>query len=210
MPYGCRALPLVRMPEVYGTASVEEQAEQLRSRPTSDGESWAPVPTERGSVVDVARNLRLILSPPTRVWGLLSDGHRYGEWVSGTQQVIAADPHWPEVSARLRVRVGVGPLVLDDTCVVRICEPRRRLELEAKADPFGAVRIAMNLIPWGENTLFVLDWHPLRGPGTRMHGLPVDYIVSIRNGMMLTKLARIAVREHRGSAGGALQGIRSG
>lgn len=29
-----------------------------------------------------------------------------------------------------------------------------------------------------------------------MHGLPVDYIVAIRNGMMLTKLARIAVREH--------------
>jgi hypothetical protein len=152
----------------------------------------------------------LILSSPSGVWGLLSDGRRYGEWVSGTQQVIVTDPHWPEVGARLRVRVGVGPLVVDDTCVVRVCEPQRRLELEAKADPFGAARIAMNLIPWGENTLFVLDWHPLRGPGIRMHGLPVDYIVSIRNGMMLTKLARIAVREHRGSAGGALQGTRSG
>ncbi|ALO05731.1 hypothetical protein AQF52_0129 [Streptomyces venezuelae] len=103
------------------------------------------------------------------------------------------------MGARLRVRVGVGPLTLDDTCVVRICEPGRRLELEAKADPFGAARIAMNLIPWGENTLFLLEWHPLRGPGTRMHGLPVDYVVSIRNGMMLTKLARIAVREQHGS-----------
>lgn len=29
-----------------------------------------------------------------------------------------------------------------------------------------------------------------------MHGLPVDYLVEVRNGMMLTKLARIAVREH--------------
>ncbi|MGX4689822.1 SRPBCC family protein [Streptomyces sp. JNUCC 63] len=158
----------------------------------------------------MARNRRLILSSPSRVWGLLSDGHRYGEWVSGTQQVVAADPHWPEVGARLQVRVGVGSLVLDDTCVVRICEPQRRLELEAKADPFGAARIAMNLIPWGENTLFVLDWHALRGPGIRMHELPVDYIVSIRNGMMLTKLARIAVREQRGSVGGALQSTRSG
>lgn len=54
----------------------------------------------------------------------------------------------------------------------------------------------MNLAPWGGNTLFTLDWHPLRGPGTRMHGLPVDYLVAVRNGMMLTKLARIAVREH--------------
>ncbi|MCF1596403.1 SRPBCC family protein [Streptomyces muensis] len=143
----------------------------------------------------MARNRRLILSSPARVWGLLSEGHRYGEWVSGTQQVLEADPHWPDVGARLQVRVGVGPLALDDTCVVRICEPQRRLELEAKADPFGAARIAMRLIPWGENTLVTLDWHALRGPGIRMHGLPVDYLVRIRNGMMLTKLARIAVRE---------------
>ncbi|MFF9340613.1 SRPBCC family protein [Streptomyces sp. NPDC014773] len=145
----------------------------------------------------MSRNRRLILSPPSRVWSLLADGLRYGEWVSGTQRVIAADPQWPEVGARLRVRVGIGPLALDDTCVVRICEPQRRLELEAKADPFGAARIAMHLVPWGEHTLFLLEWHPLRGPGTRMHGLPVDYLVSIRNGMMLTKLARIAVREQR-------------
>lgn len=143
----------------------------------------------------MARNRRLILSSPSKVWSLLSDGRRYGEWVSGTRQVRAADPHWPAVGTRLQVRVGVGPAILDDTCVVRICEPERRLELEAKADPFGAARIAMQLIPWGENTLFVLDWHALRGPGVRMHGLPVDYLVRIRNGMMLTKLARIAVRE---------------
>ncbi|MFF5307850.1 SRPBCC family protein [Streptomyces massasporeus] len=158
----------------------------------------------------MSQTRRLILSSPSEVWDLLSDGRRYGEWVSGTQQVTAADPHWPEVGARLQVRVGLGPLTLDDVCVVRICEPMRRLELEAKADPFGAARIAMNLIPWGEHTLFVLDWHPLRGPGIRMHGLPVDYIVSIRNGMMLTKLARIAVREHRDSAGSAPQRARSG
>ncbi|GAA2819617.1 SRPBCC family protein [Streptomyces showdoensis] len=149
----------------------------------------------------MSRNRRLILSPPSTVWGLLSAGHRYGEWVTGTQQVVSTDPHWPDVGARLQVRVGVGPLVLDDTCVVRICEPQRRLELEAKAGPFGAARIAMKLIPWAESTLFVLDWHPLRGPGTRMHGFPVDYVVSIRNGMMLTKLARIAVSEQRAGTG---------
>ncbi len=144
----------------------------------------------------MTRNQRLILSPPTQVWGLLADGYRYGQWVTGTRRVLAADPQWPDVGARLRVRLGLGPLALDDTCVVRICEPPQRLELEAKADPFGAARIAMNLIPWGDNTLFILDWHPLRGPGTRMHGLPVNYLVAVRNGIMLTKLARIAVREH--------------
>ncbi|MFG2512458.1 SRPBCC family protein [Streptomyces sp. NPDC048584] len=149
----------------------------------------------------MARNRRLILSSPSGVWNLLSDGRRYGEWVSGTQRVTAADPHWPEVGARLQVRVGVGPLALEDICVARVCEPHRRLELEARAEPFGAARIAMNLVPWGEHTLFLLEWHPLRGPGIRMHGLPVDYVVSIRNGMMLTKLARIAVREREHDTG---------
>ena len=144
----------------------------------------------------MARNRRLILSSPSEVWSLLADGSRYGEWVTGTQRVLTVDPHWPDVGARLRVRVGMGPVTLDDDVVVRICEPERRLELEARAEPFGAARIAMRLIPWGGHTLFVIDWHPLRGPGTRMHGLPVDYVVAIRNGMMLTKLARIAVREH--------------
>ncbi|MFD4481944.1 SRPBCC family protein [Streptomyces sp. NPDC058471] len=144
----------------------------------------------------MSRNRRLILASPAEVWSLLSDGHRYGEWVTGTQEVLAADLHWPAVGARLKVRVGVGPLLLDDICVVRISEPESRLQLEAKAGPFGAARIAMNLIPWGEHTLLTLDWHPLRGPGTRMHGLPVDYVVAVRNGMMLTKLARIAVSEH--------------
>lgn len=43
----------------------------------------------------MARNRRLILSSPSEVWRLLCDGHRYGEWVTGTQQVLAADPHWP-------------------------------------------------------------------------------------------------------------------
>ncbi|MEU2601749.1 SRPBCC family protein [Streptomyces hirsutus] len=126
----------------------------------------------------------------------MSGGHRYGEWVTGAQQVLAVDPPWPDVGARLKVRVGAGPLPLDDTCVVCISEPRHRLEPDAKADLFGAARIAMKSIPWGEHTLFTLDRHPLRGPGTRMHGLPVEHFVAVRNGMMLTKPARIAVREH--------------
>jgi hypothetical protein len=127
---------------------------------------------------------------------LLADGTRYAEWVSGTQRILDVDPEWPDVGAHLTVRVGVGPLTLDDVCVVRVSEPKWRLELEAKADPFGAARIALRLAPWGGDTLVTLDWHPLRGPGTRMHGLPVDYLVRIRNGFMLTKLARIAVAEH--------------
>ena len=128
---------------------------------------------------------------------LLADGYRYSEWVAGTQEILHVDPEWPGTGTCIRFKVGLGALTLDDVCVVRRCEPERRLELEAKAGRFGAARIAMNLLPWGDNTLLTVDWHPLRGPGTRLHGLPVDYAVKIRNGMMLTKLARIAEREHQ-------------
>ena len=144
----------------------------------------------------MALNRQLVKCRPDELWALLADGTRYSEWVSGTRRILDVEPDWPEVGAHLAVRVGVGPLTLDDVCVVRVCEPKQRLELEAKADPFGAARIAIRLAPWGEDTLVTLDWHPLRGPGTRMHGLPVDYLVRIRNGIMLTKLARIAVAEH--------------
>jgi hypothetical protein len=154
----------------------------------------------------MARCRQLIKSSPRQVWALLADGYRYDEWVSGTQRILHADPRWPEVGARILVRVGLGPFTLDDMCVVRICEPERRLELEAKASRFGAARIAIRLIPWGEDTVFILDWHPLRGVGTRMHGLPIDYPVKIRNGRMLTKLARIAVRERELENTGVFEG----
>ncbi|MEU6181066.1 hypothetical protein [Streptomyces coeruleorubidus] len=54
----------------------------------------------------MARSRRLILSSPSEVRRLLCDGHRYGEWVTGNRQVLAADPHWPEVGARLADEAG--------------------------------------------------------------------------------------------------------
>lgn len=36
-------------------------------------------------MISVARNRRLILSSPSEVWRLMSNGRRYGVWVTGTQ-----------------------------------------------------------------------------------------------------------------------------
>ena len=44
--------------------------------------------------------------------------------------------------------------------------------------------------------LFELEWHPLRATEPACTGCPVDYLVGIGHGAMLTILARIAVREH--------------
>ncbi|MFC8723065.1 SRPBCC domain-containing protein [Kitasatospora sp. NPDC057198] len=140
----------------------------------------------------MAQRQRLITSPPERVWDVLANARSYARWVVGTQDVLDADEHWPAVGARLRFRVGLGPAALEDTCVVRICEPVRRLELEAAADPLGTARIAFSLVPWGEDTLLLLDEHPLRGLGARLENPLTELLLHLRNRRLLGNLARRA------------------
>ncbi|MHA6757359.1 SRPBCC family protein [Streptacidiphilus sp. PAMC 29251] len=144
----------------------------------------------------MAKRQQLIKCPPEQVWKILADGTSYAQWVVGTQDILHVDPAWPAVGARLRFRVGLGPVNFEDSCVVRICEPGRRLELEAKADPFGTARIAIELIPWAEHTLVILDEHPLLGPGARLQGPPSELLLHLRNRRMLGNLARTALEQH--------------
>jgi hypothetical protein len=142
----------------------------------------------------MARRQQLIESPPDRVWQVLADGATYARWVVGTQHILATDPEWPQVGAVLRFQVGLGPLHFRDTCTVRICDPGRRLELEAKAESIGTARIAFTLIPWSEHTLVLLDEHPLLGPGARLQGPPSELILHLRNRRILGNLARESAR----------------
>lgn len=147
----------------------------------------------------MARRNQLVKRPPHRVWQVLADGHSYARWVVGTRKILHVDTAWPDVDAELRFQVGLGPIHLEDTCVVRICEPRRRLELEAMAQLFGTARIAFTLIPWGANTVVTLDEHPLLGAGARLHGPISEGVLSIRNRRLLNQLARLA-ENHPGDA----------
>jgi hypothetical protein len=143
----------------------------------------------------VAKRQQLITCPPDQVWKILADGTSYAQWVVGTQHILHVDATWPAVGAHLRFRVGLGPLNFEDSCVVRICEPERRLELEARAEPFGTARIAIELIPWAQHTLVLLDEHPLLGPGARLQGPPSELLLHLRNRRMLGNLARTAVEQ---------------
>jgi uncharacterized protein YndB with AHSA1/START domain len=132
----------------------------------------------------------LIQASPTQVWQVLSDPRRYAEWVVGTREIKQADEGWPDVDARLRYVLGFGPVTFDDECVVRVCEPERRLELEAMAKPFGSARIAIELVPWAADTVVVVDEHPLRGLGAALEGPPSELFLHLRNRRMLGNLAR--------------------
>jgi len=140
----------------------------------------------------VAKRQRLVQASPAAIWDVLSDAQRYAEWVVGTRRITRADTEWPNEGARLEYTLGVGPLTFHDTCVVRVCEPGRHLELEALARPFGSARIAIELIRWGADCVVTVDEHPLRGLAARLHGPPAEAAIHLRNRRMLANLAREA------------------
>ncbi|MGC3003450.1 SRPBCC family protein [Streptomyces sp. G35A] len=137
----------------------------------------------------------LIRTSPQAVWAVLADGTRYGEWVVGTSESEPVRGQWPQLGAAIRYEVRFGPLRLSDETVVRRCEPVRALELEAKAGPFGTARIAIELRPWGDDCLVIVDEHPLRGAGGTVHNVGVEALIQIRHRAMLGRLAKLCETE---------------
>ncbi|MGW3291509.1 SRPBCC family protein [Streptomyces sp. NPDC001002] len=64
-------------------------------------------------------------------------------------------------------------------------------ELEADSGSLGTARIAMELRPWGVQTLLILDEHPLRGAGGVLHNRLLDMAQLVRGRAMLARLARL-------------------
>ncbi|MBB0244297.1 SRPBCC family protein [Streptomyces alkaliphilus] len=148
----------------------------------------------------------LIRRSPAVVWKVLSDCRRYADWVVGTREARPSHGDWPEPGSALRYEVGVGPWRLPGRTVVRVCEPRRRLELEAEAGRLGTARIALELRPWGPDTLVIVDEHPLTGPGGRLHNALSEALLQQRHRRMLRNLASVV--EAAGSPSDA--GTRTG
>ncbi|MEU3459386.1 SRPBCC family protein [Streptomyces sp. NPDC006733] len=136
----------------------------------------------------------LIKRPPRAVWSVLSDGSTYAQWVVGTDTTHEADANWPAVGSSIAYTVKLGPLELHNRTVVRVNEHESRLELEAFAGPLGTARIAIEIRPWGDHSLVVVDEHPLRGPGARLHNTIVDAAIMLRHRSMLDRFAATVER----------------
>ncbi|WP_049573099.1 SRPBCC family protein [Streptomyces sp. SBT349] len=134
----------------------------------------------------------LIKRPPAAVWSVLSDGHRYADWVVGTHDSEPLDADWPAVGTAIRYTVKIGCKRLAGRTVVRYLDPVRRLELEAQSKLVGTARIGIELEPWGEtSTLVTVDEHPLTGPGGRMHNTVSEALLQLRHRRMLRHLADV-------------------
>ncbi|MFE1029059.1 SRPBCC family protein [Streptomyces sp. NPDC058818] len=138
---------------------------------------------------------RLIQASPAAVWDVLADGDRYVEWVVGPSEVVPKAGQWPQVGATIAYEVRLGPVRLNNESVVRHCVEGSVLELEAKAGRLGTARIAIELRPWGEQCLVIVDEHPLRGPGGLLHNVGVEALIQVRHRAMLARLAKLCESE---------------
>ncbi|MFB7599090.1 SRPBCC family protein [Streptomyces sp. NPDC056160] len=134
---------------------------------------------------------RLIKTTPGTVWALLADGTRYAEWVVGTATSEPVRGRWPQLGSAIEYQVRLGPLRLTNQTIVRNCAEGTLLELEAQAGFLGTARISVELRPWGEHCLVIVDEHPLQGAGGVVHNVGVEALIQIRHRAMLARLAKV-------------------
>ncbi|MET9465479.1 SRPBCC family protein [Streptomyces sp. NPDC006544] len=142
---------------------------------------------------------RLIHAAPHQVWTVLADASLYADWVVGTSESHAARGAWPELDSALEYAVRIGPWTLSGTTVVRSVDAPRALELEVDSGPLGTARVAIEVRPWGQESLVIVDEHPLRGLGGALHNAAVDALIQLRHRDMLRRLSDV-VEEHAGAS----------
>jgi uncharacterized protein YndB with AHSA1/START domain len=140
----------------------------------------------------VATNRRQMQVSCEQVWAVLSDGHRYAEWVVGTDHIRDVDSGFPAPGSRLHYTVGVGPLRHEGHTEVLSIDATHRIELEAHAWPLGTARIVLRLTNVQPGCIVEVEEHPRRGLASRLHNPVLDLAVKARNTEMLRRLERAA------------------
>ncbi|MCL7491752.1 SRPBCC family protein [Streptomyces sp. MCA2] len=146
---------------------------------------------------------QLIERSPEELWTVLADGSRYQDWVVGTADSRPVAGNWPEVGSMIEYTVRMGPWELCGHTVVRRSDPPQELELEVDSGRLGTARVAIEVRRWGQDSLVIVDEHPLRGPGGRLHNAGLDVLLQLRHRSMLSRLADVAEEVPRGVRTGA-------
>jgi hypothetical protein len=138
----------------------------------------------------VAVRHQLIERPPHQVWAVLADPTLYNDWVVGVAGSKPGRGDWPVTGSDLTYQVVLGPWKGSGRTVVRRAEEPHILELEADSGPLGTARIALEVRPWGEeDSIVVIDEHPLRRAAGSLHNVAIDAFLQVRHRGMLKRLA---------------------
>ncbi len=132
-----------------------------------------------------------VRTPPERVFAVLSDRRKYGEWVVGTDTTHPSEGDWPEPGSMLCYTTA-GPVKLSNRTVVLKADAPRRLELRAKAGPLPDVDITIDVLPENGGTLVRMHERPTSGVVNVLTGPLGHFALSRRNQAALDRLRRIA------------------
>lgn len=134
---------------------------------------------------------------PEQVWAVLADGWSYAAWVVGASRIRRVEGAWPAVGSRVHHSVGNWPLLLDDETEVLICDPVRRLRLQARGRPFGEATVTLEVEPQDGGCTVSMREDATHGPGLVIPRPLRQLAVAPRNRESLRRLAYLAERDGR-------------
>jgi uncharacterized protein YndB with AHSA1/START domain len=142
---------------------------------------------------------RVLPAPPGRVWDLVMDPRRLGEWVAIHAWVRDAPAGRLEAGSRLRQGLRLAGFPFEVEWLVTRAEPGRAAEWEGTGPAGGRARVEYGLAPEGEATRFrYVNELVLPGGPLALVAVP---LVSVEAGRQadetLRRLAAVLEREGR-------------
>lgn len=107
---------------------------------------------------------RTVAAKADKVWAMVADVTRMGEWspeTTGAQW--AGDAAGPATGARFKGSNHQGTKSWKTDCQVTACEPGARFAFEVKAGPLKVARWTYDFRPEGETCVIAEQWEDLRG-----------------------------------------------
>lgn len=157
------------------------------------------------AIVTTTTVSKLVRAAPEDVFSQLADGWIFPVWVVGASHMRDVADDWPAPGAELHHKVGVWPLMIDDTTKVLEMTPNRRLVLQARAKAFGQARVEITIEPEGADSVVTMSETPTDGPGRWLNNPLQRLILRRRNIECLDRLATLAEKRVNGTAGDAGQ-----
>ena len=105
----------------------------------------------------MATNSARINASRTAVFGVLSDGWKYSNWVVGTSHMRAVEEAWPAVGSKLYHASGAWPLTERAPCALETTIPRLFAAGDVRSSSTKRVGFAV-----GDGALAVACVHSLR------------------------------------------------